>query len=62
MQYSVKFVSDQKWELKEAIDSLLIAFNNSLSTYIPDSEISIFNNKDSISFENDVYYNIQTSS
>lgn len=40
--YSVKLIGTTK-DYKPQIDSLLEAFNNSLSTYIPDSEISRFN-------------------
>ena len=45
--YSIKYFHDQGTNYHSPIDSLLNVFNQSLSTYIPDSEISQFN-KDSI--------------
>ncbi|MEL7006478.1 MAG: FAD:protein FMN transferase, partial [Bacteroidota bacterium] len=56
--YNVKVVSSEKLELKASIDSCLVAFNESLSTYIPSSEISIFNKQDSLAFENGLFYKI----
>ncbi len=41
ISYSVKVVG--KYEFQKSIDSILFSFNKSLSTYIPDSEISVFN-------------------
>lgn len=43
VEYNVKYIDQTKSNYKPAIDSLLEAFNQSLSTYIPDSEISLFN-------------------
>lgn len=45
--YSIKYLDSKSKRLKSSIDSLLAEFNNSLSTYIPNSEISRFN-KDSL--------------
>ena len=44
IQYTVKYISDEKKILKNEIDSILIQFNRIFSTYIPDSEISVVNN------------------
>ncbi|HAS46204.1 MAG TPA: thiamine biosynthesis protein ApbE [Microscillaceae bacterium] len=41
--YNVTYLDEKKRDLKPGIDSVLVAFNQSLSTYIPDSEISTFN-------------------
>jgi thiamine biosynthesis lipoprotein len=55
--YTIKYIDPQNRNLKKEIDSILIAFNQSLSTYIPDSEISIFNSKaDSIQFQSPFFY------
>jgi thiamine biosynthesis lipoprotein len=48
--YHIKYIDDKKSDYKEPIDSLLVDFNNSLSTYIPDSEISKFNEGQAIEF------------
>ena len=60
--YSVKIISNISVEFKSDIDSVLIAFNNSLSTYIPDSEISIFNKTDSFAYQSGIFYPILTKS
>jgi len=49
--YSIKIINDTEEridsdELKTEIDSVLISFNQQMSTYIKDSEISIFNERD----------------
>ena len=44
ISYNVKYEGTILF--KNQIDSVLVAFNKSLSTYIPDSEISLFNNED----------------
>ena len=41
--YSVKYHDPAKRSHKNAIDSLLVAVNQDLSTYIPDSHIAVFN-------------------
>ncbi len=41
--------------LKEDINQLLIEFNQSLSTYIPDSEISRFNEEGNFSYKSDYF-------
>jgi thiamine biosynthesis lipoprotein len=47
--YTVKVVGNKPVGLQQGIDSLLVAFNASLSTYIPTSEISEFNKTNSTS-------------
>jgi FAD:protein FMN transferase len=49
--YNVKYFDEQQRNFKPQIDSLLQVFNQSLNTYIPDSEISQFNKTDSFSFD-----------
>lgn len=54
--YNVKFIGDGSEVLKEEIDSVLHAFNQSLSTYIPSSEISRLNDSTSLAFESTYFY------
>lgn len=49
--YRIVYLDLQQRNLKNEVDSLLKIFNQSLSTYIPDSEISRFNKGDSLVFE-----------
>ncbi len=49
--YSVKYFDEDHRNFKPAIDSLLQVFNESLSTYIPTSEISTFNQGHGFSFQ-----------
>ncbi len=58
VQYNVKVLVSEPANLKPAIDSVLVALNQSLSTYIPGSEISKFNREDSLRFESDLFYPI----
>ncbi len=64
--YTVKYLTQKGNNYQIAIDSLLMAFSQSLSTYIPDSEISIFNKMEdsnsSIIFKNDFFYPVLKSS
>lgn len=46
--YNISYLDEQRANYQASIDSLLEVFNLSLSTYIPDSEISRFNREDSI--------------
>ena len=43
--YHISYFDRQGRNLQREVDSVLQVFNQSLSTYIPDSEISTFNNK-----------------
>ncbi len=48
--YSIKYIHGSENVSKRHVDSILVAFNQALSTYISDSEISLFNESDSITF------------
>lgn len=54
--YNVKYLEKDGRNFKEEIDSLLILFNRSLSTYIPDSEISRFNKGTILKFESPFFF------
>jgi len=43
INYSIKYKDDKQRNFKSSIDSLLVVFNNALSHYIPNSELSRFN-------------------
>lgn len=60
--YSIKYLNDQGLNLKSSIDSLLEVYNQSLSTYIPNSEISQFNNNTLIKFELPYFYPVLEAS
>ena len=49
--YRLVYLDLEGRDFKEEVDSLLVEFNQSLSTYVPDSELSRFNREDSIAFE-----------
>src|SRR5690606_32319130 len=49
--YRVTYLDEEKRDLQPSIDSLLVVFNQSLSTYIPDSELSKFNQGDTSNFQ-----------
>jgi thiamine biosynthesis lipoprotein len=49
--YSLTYLSESGKNLQTSVDSLLIVFNASLSTYIPDSELSRFNRMDTLAFK-----------
>ncbi|MEQ8358472.1 MAG: FAD:protein FMN transferase [Cytophagales bacterium] len=53
--YHIKYIDDKKINYKSEIDDLLVDFNQSLSTYISDSEISQFNQSDSIIFKSEFF-------
>lgn len=54
--YSVKYIDPEGRNLQPQIDSLLVAFNMSLSTYIPESEISRFNREGRLRYETPFFY------
>lgn len=60
--YRVVYLDESGRDFQLSIDSLLIVFNQSLSTYIPDSEISRFNIGDSLVFESPFFYPVLKSS
>ena len=49
--YNIKYLDETQRNFQGEIDSLLKVFNASMSTYIPDSELSRFNKWDSIAYE-----------
>lgn len=48
--YNITYLDRENRDLQSSIDSLLLVFNQSLSTYIPDSELSKFNQGDTLDF------------
>ena len=46
--YRITYISDKKLDYRPEIDSVFTAINHSMSTYIPDSDISRINNGDSM--------------
>lgn len=60
--YNVKYLDKDARIFKLQIDSLLVDFNQSLSTYIPDSEISLFNKNGEVSFDLPYFYDVLLAS
>ncbi len=60
--YNVKYIDAGGKNLSTSADSLLRAFNQSLSTYIPESEISTFNQGTVFPFETVHFYNVLAAS
>jgi thiamine biosynthesis lipoprotein len=54
--YSVKYLDAEGRNFQSGIDSLLVAFNLSLSTYISESEISRFNREALLKYESPFFY------
>ncbi|QCK13329.1 FAD:protein FMN transferase [Mangrovivirga cuniculi] len=54
--YNIKYLDSLERNFKPIIDSTLEVFNESLSTYIQDSEISVFNRQDSLNFDLPYFY------
>ena len=54
--YTVKYLDEESRNFQPQIDSLLLDFNQSLSTYIPESEISRFNRDALLKFESPFFY------
>lgn len=54
--YNVKYRDDQRRSFKPGVDSLLEVFNQSVNHYLPDSEISRFNQQDTLDFELPYFY------
>ncbi len=49
--YNLTYLDEESRDFQTSIDSLLVVFNQSLSTYIPDSELSRFNQGDTLDFK-----------
>lgn len=60
--YNIIYLHSDGTNYKSAIDSLLLVWNQSLSTYIPDSEISQFNRDDSFTFKSPYFYPVLAKS
>lgn len=54
--YNIKYLHENNVNYKHGIDSLLSAVNQSMSTYIPDSEISRFNKGTILKYESGFFY------
>ena len=60
--YNIIYLHPEATNYKVTIDSLLVEWNKSLSTYISDSEISQFNKKDSFKFNSPYFYPVLVKS
>lgn len=60
--YNIKYLDKDQRNFKSQIDSLLRDFNQSLSTYIPDSEISTFNKNGKVKFYYPYFYDVLEAS
>ncbi len=60
--YNIKYLDTEFSNYKAEIDSLLRDFNQSLSTYIPDSEISTFNKEGKVNFSFPYFYDVLEAS
>ncbi|MEM9676283.1 MAG: FAD:protein FMN transferase [Cyclobacteriaceae bacterium] len=54
--YNIKYKDEQQRNFKSGIDSLLEVFNQSVNHYLPDSEITRFNQQDTLYFELPYFY------
>lgn len=54
--YTIKYLQEERKDYQSEIDSILKVFNQSLSTYIPTSEISRFNEGTILKFELPFFY------
>ncbi len=62
IMYHVKYYDNDLRDFSLEIDSLLKVWNRSLSTYIPDSEISMFNNDSCLNFKSPYFYPVLSAS
>lgn len=60
--YDIKYLAPNNQGYEEDIDSLLKAFNQSLSTYISNSEISKFNQNNQFTFKSKFFYPVLAKS
>lgn len=56
--YNVKYLAKEERVSKSETDSLLVAFNQSLSTYIPNSEISELNRTGKLTYQTPYLYSV----
>lgn len=57
-RYNIKYLG--KYSLQHEIDSILTAFSQSMSTYIPESEISVFNRTGVLKIKSKYFYPMLT--
>ncbi|MFY0607318.1 MAG: FAD:protein FMN transferase [Cyclobacteriaceae bacterium] len=62
IRYSVKYLKDSPENLQKSVDSILVSFNQSLSTYISDSEISILNSTGRLDEPSEMFLDVLTKS
>ena len=60
--YNIKYLDAKARNFKKEIDSLLYDFNQALSTYIPDSEISRFNREGTVRFSSPYFPEVLAAS
>ncbi|GAB3658182.1 FAD:protein FMN transferase [Echinicola sediminis] len=60
--YRIVYLDIDNRDFTSSVDSLLAVFNEALSTYIPESELSTFNKTDTLSFESPYFPAILKSS
>lgn len=60
--YNVKYIGTTQEGLDKLIDAELKAFNQSLSTYIPDSEISTLNRTGELTYSSNYFYPVMEKS
>lgn len=60
--YNVKYLDQDQRSFKVQIDSLLTDFNQSLSTYVPNSDVSIFNKEGAAVFNYPYFYEVLLAS
>ncbi|MEM8969998.1 MAG: FAD:protein FMN transferase [Bacteroidota bacterium] len=54
--YNIKYQDAQQRDFKSSVDSLLEVFNQSVNHYLPDSEITQFNQQDTLYFDLPYFY------
>ena len=62
IQYHIRYLDENKRNFNQEIDSILIDFNQALSTYVPDSEISNFNKDSRIQFSSPYFFEVMRAS
>jgi len=62
IHYSITYLDEHTFNYSPEIDSLLDAFNQSLSTYVPDSEISLLNDQGKLQYQSPFFYPILVAS
>lgn len=60
--YNIKYIDKKQRNFKKQIDSILVDFNQALSTYVPDSEISRFNKTGQVQFNYPYFYEVLNAS